>query len=333
MKRFFALFILTIFVIACENLFIEENIQNTNVEDFEYAWSTIDEIYPLFEFKKINWDSIYNIYKTETEESQGDEIYTVLFHMLKELKDGHAIIYTRGGWPVTTYKSTRSEKDKNSYNPLVVRNYFDKELKVACGNNLEYEYLTPEIGYIYISTFGEGSWKSGFDDVLNYFSDSKGLIIDVRNNPGGYNSTYHYILARFIKNQIVDTMFYKEEKQVYTINPYYSNLYLKPIVVLINGTSSSAAEKFPSLMKFESNVTLIGDTTAGLGGGTYQFDLPSGKKIKIISLYYKNFNNKMIEWNGVAPDIRVEQTEMDIKNGIDHQLEFARNYLENIIEM
>lgn len=326
------LIIVVVLVTGCEKLLIEENSNISNVIDFEKTWQRIDDIYPLLEFKNIDWDSIYTIYHPLAENSKGDEIYTVLFDMLNLLKDGHIKILTKGGWVVSTYTSHRYERDKNSYNPLAVRNYFNKELKLAGEKKMEYEYITSELGYVYISTFSKGDWKYEFDDVLQYFSESNGLIIDIRNNGGGYGSTLYYMLSKFLRTPIIDTAFYIDGARTYTIDPDNSNQYLKPVVILINGTSASAAEMFPSLMKYERNITLIGDTTAGLGGNTYLFDLPSGKEIQIIDRYYKSYNNEVIEWNGVTPDIRVEQTESDIRKGVDNQLEYATNYLNGIIK-
>jgi hypothetical protein len=330
--KLLTLIIIVALVAGCEQLLIEENSDTRNVEDFETTWQTINEIYPLLEFKNIEWDSVYTIYKPLAEKSKGDEIYTILFDMLNRLKDGHIKILTKGGWPISTYTAHRYERDKNSYNPLVIRNYFSKELRLAGQYKMEYEYLTSELGYVYISTFSNGDWKYDFDKVLQYFSGSEGLIIDIRNNSGGSGSTFYYMLSKFLRTPIIDTAFYTDGARTYIINPDNSNQYLKPVVILINGTSASAAEMFPSLMKNESNVTLIGDTTAGLGGNTYLFDLPSRKRIQIIDRYYKSYNNVVIEWNGVAPDIRVEQTESDIRNGVDNQLEYARDYLNEIIK-
>ena len=332
MMKQLTIIVLVVLVTGCEELLIKDTGDNGNSKDFETTWQTINEIYPLLEFKNIDWDSIYTIYQPLAESAKGDEIYTVLYDMLKTLKDGHIKILTKGGWAVSTYTSHRYEKDKGSYDPLVVRKYFNKELRLAGENRLEYEYITSELGYVYISTFSKGDWKYEFDNVLQYFSESHGLIIDIRNNGGGYGSTFYYMLSKFLRTPINDTAYFKAGIKTYTLNPDNSNQYLKPVVILINGTSVSAAEMFPNLMKYEKNITLIGDTTAGLGGNTYLFELPSGKEIQIIDRYYKTYYDEIIEWNGVKPDIRVEQTESDSRNGVDHQLEYAIVYLNEIIK-
>jgi len=50
--------------VSCSDLIVEPNKSNENVEDFNVAWQTINEVYPYFEFKNIDWDAIYPVYKT-----------------------------------------------------------------------------------------------------------------------------------------------------------------------------------------------------------------------------------------------------------------------------
>lgn len=324
MKGLFLIIIAFSFM-SCKKLLLEENNKNLNIEDFETTWKTVKKVYPLLEYKKVNWDSIYTVYKPLAEKAKGDEIYSVLFDMLKVLKDGHCRIFTEGGFPIFVYQTNRFKKDKNAYSPMVVRKYFNCNLKVAGEGKLEYEYLTPDIGYIYLPTFEKDDWISDFDDALSYLSNSKGLIIDERNNGGGLISTVRNLSARFLKSEIYDTLFLKESFIIISTKPS-SCQYRKPVVVLINGASASGGDIFPAYMKRAPNVTLIGDTTAGMANRVYDFPIPSGKYIRITDLYFK-YKGKILENNGMAPDICVEQTEEDIKHGVDYQLEYAIKYL------
>ena len=106
-------------------------------------------------------------------------------------------------------------------------------------------------------------------------------------------------------------------------------IYTKPVVILINGASLSAAELFPEVMNQLSNVTVLGDTTVGSGCNDVDeniqgdYWLPTGEYIHIGSTYMLGFDGKPIEWNGVLPEIRVIQTVKDINNRIDEQFEYA----------
>jgi len=107
---------------------------------------------------------------------------------------------------------------------------------------------------------------------------------------------------------------------------------VNPVVVLINGASLSSGELFPEVMKQLSSVTVVGDTTAGAGcndRGGFRGDrrLPSGKMIHIPTWCITRYDGVAWEGAGIAPDIRVQQTEEDVAQGFDRQLEHALGLL------
>jgi len=112
--------------------------------------------------------------------------------------------------------------------------------------------------------------------------------------------------------------------------------YTKPVVVLINGLTISAGESTAEILKQLPNVIAVGDTTSGGGGcasdhtiqAIGEFRLPHRLIIFVPTGYFKRYDGSHLEWNGVSPDIRVEQTETDIKNGKDKQLEYAISFLK-----
>jgi hypothetical protein len=309
---------------GCSEFIVGPVGNNRNVADFESIGEIVKSRYPFLQFKRINWDSLLTVYRPLAEQSKGDEIYTVLHDLLRELKDGHIELRTEGGFPTMTYEWPRFQGGR-AYNPLVVRKYFDKELRVAGDGNMEYEILPQNVGYIYLAAFADGNWVNDLDGMLAYLSSTKGLIFDVRNNGGGTLFIANFIVSRFSSASIKYSAYWPDGTPNWTgtIMPGGNYAYHKPVVVLINGASFSAAEVLPELMKQILTVTTVGDTTGGGGGSIDVFYLPSGKRIKIPTAYFRRFNGDMIEWNGVPPDILVPQTEADIKQGRDKQLEFA----------
>ena len=104
--------------------------------------------------------------------------------------------------------------------------------------------------------------------------------------------------------------------------------YARPVVVLINGASLSGGELFPEVMKQLPNVTVVGDTTAGAGcndRADYPGDrrLPSGKPIHTPTWCICRYDGVPWELVGIAPDVRIDQTEEHIRQGRDLQLESA----------
>ena len=86
-----SLFILSVYcvsaLLSCKDVFVISPDSNQNVEDFEAAWNRINDVYPYLEFKNINWDSIYTVYRPLAENAQGDDFYLVLrgFSLLSDL--------------------------------------------------------------------------------------------------------------------------------------------------------------------------------------------------------------------------------------------------------
>ena len=317
---------------SCSDLIVTGPETSQNVADFEAAWQIVNSVYPYFQFKHINWDSIYAVYSPLANAAKGDEIFTVLFDMLAELKDGHVSLRTQGGASVSTYHPPRLEKDKYAYSPLVVRKYFNKELRLAGDKQVEYEIISDSIGYVYISTLMNNKpILEGFDEALAYLKDTKGLIIDVRNNGGGSDNNSMGIIERLISFAF-DIFPYslpsgglEQGSFIYPRGPFQ---YTKPVVLLINGVCFSSCEDFAEMMKHVSTVTAVGDTTAGASGAPQPFALPSGKKINVSTKDFRRYDGLPIEWNGVVPDLLVPQTEADTKQGRDKQLERAIELLK-----
>lgn len=323
-----ALFI-SLVAFGCSDLLVNESQSNKNIEDFETAFNLTKNIYPFINFKEIDMDSLYFKYRKQAEDAKGDEIYQVLYNFFAEFKDGHIKIKLEGGYSIPTFIWPR-KKDSKTFNPLVVRNYFQTELKLAGNENIAYEILQDKIGYIHLSTFNGGNWVHDFDKVLEYLSGTTGLIIDVRNNTGGTASSAEYIISYFIDEQVDYSFYYVSKPELKrTIYPNKSQIYEHQIVILVNGASFSTAELFPELLRQLPNVTIVGDTTGGGGGSPDDFNLPSGKKIELPEKYIIRLDEKMVEWNGIIPDIVIEQSEEDMANKKDKQLEYSVNYFQN----
>jgi hypothetical protein len=335
---FILLVIITMLQTSCSDLIIQVPEANQNIEDFEMVWNAINNVYPLLEYKKINWDSIYTEYRFRTENAKGDEFYMVLFDLLRELKDPHVFFLNKGHGFIFPYQSPRFKRDINAYSPLVVRKYFNSKLQLACRERVEYAIHSDNIGYFCISSFNDEGTMDDFDLVLDQLINTKGLIIDVRRNVGGSTGNIEKIVSRFIQSPLNYMKGFTKGNVPYDKDPIQpktsKEIYLSPVVVLINGTTISGGELFAELMNQIPTVTLLGDTTTGAAcnniAENIQSDylLPSGKHIHIGTTYACRYDSLPIDWNGILPEIRVVQTEADIKNKKDKQLEYAIEMLK-----
>ena len=196
----------------------------------------------------------------------------------------------------------------------------------------KYEILPDNIGYLYYSSFsGNINEYKNFDLILNYFKDTKGIILDIRNNGGGNNISSYYIIKRLISEPLQGTVWTKKGGDFYsqeTYSPEGVFQYTKPIVVLINGASFSSAESFANLCKKVSHITLIGATTGGGSGVPERFELKySNINLRFPTRCEMRYDGKHYEWVGILPDILISQTKEDIQNRRDKQLEKAIEHL------
>jgi hypothetical protein len=329
--KFIFYIVLGISMYSCEDIFIRPAKSDQNLEDFESAWKRVKDVYPYLEFKNIDWDSIYSVYRPRAAAARGDEFFLVLHDLLAELKDGHARYQTEGGGEVYPFYPQRHFKDRHAYSPFVVRKYFETEPQVSASGVIEYGIIPGNIGYAFLSDFHHNYLEKDFPGVLDHLKSTKGLILDVRHKHGGYADNIEAVVSRFLTQPIVRPdcywLFNKEPNSTWL--PQGPFIYIKPVVILINGSTFSAGELFAEISKQLPTVTVVGDTTGGGScGGNFRYYLPSGKKIYVGALDQRRYDGLPWEWLGIAPDIRVEQTEADIINGRDKQLEFAINMLK-----
>jgi hypothetical protein len=327
-----------ILVAGCEDLFVKPVTSNLNVEDFEAAWNRINDTYPFLDYKHINWDSIYQVYRPRSESAQGDEFYFVLHDLLAELQDGHVYYQTEGGGEIYPFYPQRYFRVRHAYSPFVVRTYFDRELILTASGREEYGILPDNIGYIFLSSFHENYLISEFPSIMDYMKNTIGLIIDIRQKVGGSFQNIEAVAGHFIDAPFDWPKFYVlgELSEIAPFQPIGSYTYNKPVVVLINGSTFSAGEITTEVLKQLPNITAVGDTTGGGGGASANnspetrsdFKLPSGKLISVPNSYLARYDGQPFEWAGITPDILIQQTEEDIRNGRDKQLEYAIDMLK-----
>jgi carboxyl-terminal processing protease len=196
-----------------------------------------------------------------------------------------------------------------------------------------YEMYDNGIGYIQIKEFDEVTTDQ-FTEALAVVkgSDAKGLILDLRGNPGG-SLPVVVDIARMIlpAGRIVYTEDKYGEQEEYTCDG--KNELQIPLVVLVNGNSASASEILAGAIKDYNKGTLIGTTTFGKGIVQRVLPLTDGTAMKLtISAYYTpNGNN--IHGIGIEPDIECElDAEAYYEEGIDNQLERALEEINKMIE-
>jgi len=189
---------------------------------------------------------------------------------------------------------------------------------------VEWEIKENNIAYIKISQFKEETTFELDNEIGDILAiDPRGIIIDLRNNTGGYVGTVKEIAGRFLdRGEVVFIEDYGDEKSIHkTIgNKRFFDVL---IVVLINEGSASASEILAGALRDNMGVKLVGKKTFGKGSVQELKHLKDGSSIKITVAEWLTPNRTVINNNGVEPDFDVEMSFEDYENDRDPQLEKA----------
>ena len=190
-----------------------------------------------------------------------------------------------------------------------------KKLEVDTVNYRMEDRSGKKIGYISVSEFDEVT-ASQFKSAISELSKEgmEGLVIDLRDNPGGLLDVTCEMLDRMIKKGLL----------VYTVDKYGkrvdedatdSDSFDKPVVILVNGNSASASEVFSGAMKDYKAATLVGTKTFGKGIVQSIVPFGDGTAMKVTVSKYYTPNGVNIHGTGIEPDVVVELSKDATKNG------------------
>ncbi|MDR1372920.1 MAG: S41 family peptidase [Dysgonamonadaceae bacterium] len=302
--------------------------------NFEALWKIIDEHYCFFEYKNIDWDSVYEDYSKKITAGMNEyQLFNTLNLMLQELKDGHVNLVT--SFDIGRYWKWFEDYPVNFYSELT-DNYLGTDYSIAGG--MRYKILSDNIGYIYYGNFSSGMTTSNLDYILARMAYCNGIIIDVRNNGGGLLSNVEMLAARFVEEKtLIGYISHKTGKGHNDFSEPYPR-YIEPggkvscklpVAVLTNRSCYSATNDFVNAMRYCPNVTVVGDMTGGGSGMPFGSELPNGWAVRFSSVPMFDANMQNIEF-GIPPDIRVNLKDSDRQSGRDTIIETALEILKKL---
>lgn len=187
------------------------------------------------------------------------------------------------------------------------------------------------IGYLRITNFDKNTYEQ-FVNAYNSISKNnlKGLIIDLRNNPGGLLDSVVKIADELVPK---DCIVYTEDKNGNKKFIYSDDKYIKlPLVVLVNGNSASASEVLSGAIKDLKRGILVGSKTFGKGLVQNLFPLRDGSAVKVTVAKYYTPAGICINGKGIEPDYKIELPEDTMISGLepkdDLQLQKALELLD-----
>lgn len=198
-------------------------------------------------------------------------------------------------------------------NVTVYRPSTEEELTMAIerrtvdNSTVSYSMKSNNIGYIEVTDFYEKTaeqFRVALSDLKAQGMQS--LIVDLRNNPGGYVD-----VVVDMCNQIIDsgTIVYTEDRDGNILERCEANAeesFDMPMVVLVNGNSASASEIFAGCMKDYGRATIVGTTTFGKGIVQQVIPLTDGSAVKLTIAKYFTPNGNDIHKLGIEPDVEID---------------------------
>jgi len=198
---------------------------------------------------------------------------------------------------------------------------------------LDFEMKEDGIAYFHLYNFYENAPFLFYQAAVKAaMQNPKGIVLDLRNNPGGYLEAAVNLSGWFLEpgDLVVSEEFGDGKKEKFKANNsgFFKDF---PIVVLINEGSASASEILAGALRDNREIKLIGKKSFGKGTVQELEYLRDGSTIKVTIAHWLMPHGGLIEKNGIIPDYEVNLTEDDIKNDRDPQLEKAIEILKQEI--
>ena len=188
---------------------------------------------------------------------------------------------------------------------------------------------------MHYSSFSAAIGEGNLDSILAYCAAADGLIIDVRDNGGGSMTNVETLVARFIPQRTLagsichktgpgHNDFSEPYAYYYDPAPSYRVMWGKPVVVLCNRSTFSAANNFVSVMKSLPNVRIVGATTGGGSGMPFSSELTNGWGVRFSASPVRDPEGHLTEF-GVEPSegCAVDLDPVEALAGRDTMLDFA----------
>jgi len=311
-------------------------------KNFEAFWQTFNHRYPFFEVRNVDWDRQYETYRPRvTSSTSDDELFAILCEMLAPLNDGHVNLIAKTGenrkrgftpetpprfWREFTSQQQIKQLFQTSEKTLVANDFSQPKPTEAW---ILYYGRSQRFGYLRIlelEGINKRTLTAALDKVGRDFKELDGIVIDIRDCPGGDDDTAITIINRFCDRRRV--AFHRRTKfgpgendltpiKTWHLEPEGDARFTGPIVLLTCDSVFSGGEAFALAIKQLPHVTIVGDHTNGIFSYELEKRLPNGWRYSLS--YQKYFSADMVcyEGKGVPADIELFNRRSDIEAGTD----------------
>ncbi len=317
--------------------------QNNNpVVNYNHFVTFLKEHYGLFPYKNINWDSLGTYYSRFVNDStSSDSLFFLISRLAGNLRDKHlwldnekyAYNFSIGKIAhIRQMDSIFASRQKYKNVNLIRSGYLNNKFQTSEINNFLSGKIGSDIGYLSLDWFDKDVHMvdSVMTDIINSFSDCNALIIDIRNNIGGTDSSALTVANHLVKSRqcyqisrirVAGSVNYYSDPVYWYINP--ANVrFPKPVFVLINRYTISAAETFLLALIDQKHIRILGEPTAGAFSDSEDANLPNGWHFSYSIGVWTDSNGNLWEEKGIRPDIFIKDLHEE-NNKSDPCLDFV----------
>jgi len=300
---------------SCEMLFMGPDPATDNTAIFEEYWKLVNDKFAMFDDpgKSIDRSVLYSSSRQLVNNSISEsELFGVLAGITVSLKDGHSYLVDSKNDMFAGYDFGDGIPE-NLDQSIVDQVYLTNDVNTQ-GSGLKYTFLENNtIGYIQYRDFEDEVTTKMMNTILSEFSNTKGIILDVRGNTGG-NPAYAALMASHFTGSRVYIGYESfktgpgrndfSNSKIY-LEPSNGTRYLKPLFVLTNISCFSATTTLVYHLNPLSNVTFIGGKTGGGSGSTADGYLANGWIWGLSTSEFIDWEGRRLD-NGFDPDISVD---------------------------
>ena len=321
--------------------------------NFEALWRTFHNRYPFFELRNVDWKTQYDTYRPKvTPGTTEDQLFDIFCQMLDPLDDGHVELEAKlsGHRKARRFTPEKKPRFHREFSKREIKQLFKTSEKTLAHHGFGKLTQTEawmllycrsrEFGYIRILEL-EGVKKrkltAALDKIAHDFNALKGIVIDIRDNPGGEDDIAIAIINRFCDRRRV--AFRRKTKigpgkndftplKTWYLKPQGDVRFTGPIVLLTCDSVFSGGEAFALAIKQLPHVTILGDHTNGIFSYQLHKKLPNGWEYSLSYQVYFSADMVCYEGKGVPVDIELFNKKSDIENGIDPLITRALKILD-----
>ena len=270
--------------------------------------------------------TIVQVYKDSPAEKAGVKANDILYKVddteMTGLDLNKVVTYIKGDKGTKVKLTVIRGDDKEQLELTATRDKIEAQ-------TVSHKMLEDNIGYIQVTEFDSvttDQYKSALDDLEN--QGMTGLVVDLRNNPGGNVSTVCDMLDMMLpEGLIVYTQDKDGNKETATSDEEHQ--FTKPLVVLMNGNSASASEIYAGAIQDYGIGKIVGTQSYGKGVVQQIFDLGDGTSVKLTIADYYTPKGRNINGKGITPDVEVEYQADESNPDEDNQLDKAVEVLKS----